>query len=33
VKDGMTVLMLESGTGPVWAAACLRWGGSEIREW
>jgi 3-oxoacyl-[acyl-carrier-protein] synthase-3 len=33
LQDGMTVLLLESGAGPVWAAACIRWAGSETREW
>jgi 3-oxoacyl-[acyl-carrier-protein] synthase-3 len=25
LKQGMTVLLLQCGSGPVWAAACLRW--------
>ncbi len=33
LTNGMTVLMLECGAGPVWAAACLQWQGTVVREW
>jgi 3-oxoacyl-[acyl-carrier-protein] synthase III len=33
IKNGMTVLLLGCGTGPVWAACCLKWNGGRIREW
>ncbi len=33
LKQGMTVLMLECGSGPVWAAACLRWSDTGVRAW
>ena len=32
LKNGMTALLLSCGTGPSWAAACLRWGGGGIAE-
>jgi 3-oxoacyl-[acyl-carrier-protein] synthase III len=32
LQDGMTVLLLECGSGPVWAAACLRWGDTEVSQ-
>ncbi|HET9847656.1 MAG TPA: 3-oxoacyl-[acyl-carrier-protein] synthase III C-terminal domain-containing protein [Candidatus Dormibacteraeota bacterium] len=31
--DGMTALLLSCGTGPVWAAACLRWSGGGVAAW
>lgn len=31
LKQGMVVLMLECGSGPVWAAACLRWDETGVR--
>ena len=33
LRDGMTALLLGCGTGPVWAAACLRWAGGGVAEW
>lgn len=33
LRDGMTALLLGCGTGPVWAAACLRWSGGGVAEW
>jgi len=38
VKEGrlqprMTALMVSCGSGPIWAAACLRWGEAGIAEW
>ena len=30
LKEGMVVLVLECGSGPVWAAACLRWGRTGV---
>lgn len=32
VQNGMTVLVLACGSGPTWAAACLRWGGGGLIE-
>ena len=32
LRDGMTVLVLGCGSGPVWAAACLRWNGARVRQ-
>ncbi len=33
LQNGMTALLLACGSGPSWAAACLRWGGGGIAEW
>lgn len=38
VKEGrlqprMTALLVSCGSGPIWAAACLRWGDAGIAEW
>jgi 3-oxoacyl-[acyl-carrier-protein] synthase-3 len=33
LKDGMTALLLSCGSGPVWAAACLRWTAAGVNEW
>jgi 3-oxoacyl-[acyl-carrier-protein] synthase-3 len=33
LQSGMTALLLGCGSGPTWAAACLRWGGGGIAEW
>jgi 3-oxoacyl-[acyl-carrier-protein] synthase III len=33
VRQGTVVLMLSCGTGPVWAATCLRWGEAGIAAW
>lgn len=33
LRDGMTALLLSCGSGPVWAAACVRWGGGGVGEW
>ena len=33
LQNGMTSLLLAGGSGPTWAAACLRWGGGGIAEW
>jgi len=32
LQNGMTALLLSCGSGPSWAAACLRWGGGGIAE-
>jgi 3-oxoacyl-[acyl-carrier-protein] synthase-3 len=32
LQTGMTALLLACGSGPSWAAACLRWGGGGIAE-
>jgi len=32
LQNGMTALLLACGSGPSWAAACLRWGGGGIAE-
>lgn len=32
LRDGMMVLLLECGSGPVWAVACLRWGEAEVSQ-
>jgi 3-oxoacyl-[acyl-carrier-protein] synthase III len=32
LQNGMTALLLSCGSGPTWAAACLRWGGARIAE-
>jgi len=32
LQNGMTALLLACGSGPTWAAACLRWGGGGIAE-
>jgi 3-oxoacyl-[acyl-carrier-protein] synthase-3 len=32
LKNGMTALLLACGSGPSWAAACVRWGGGGIAE-
>ncbi len=33
LQNGMTALVLACGSGPTWAAACLRWAGGGISEW
>jgi 3-oxoacyl-[acyl-carrier-protein] synthase-3 len=33
LQSGMTALLLACGSGPTWAAACLRWGGGGLAEW
>jgi 3-oxoacyl-[acyl-carrier-protein] synthase III len=33
LQNGMTALLLSCGSGPTWAAACLRWSGGGIAEW
>jgi len=33
LQNGMTALLLACGSGPTWAAACLRWGGGGLAEW
>jgi 3-oxoacyl-[acyl-carrier-protein] synthase-3 len=33
LKEGQTALLLACGSGPVWAAACLRWGSGGVVEW
>jgi 3-oxoacyl-[acyl-carrier-protein] synthase-3 len=33
LQNGMTALLLACGTGPTWAAACVRWSGGGIAEW
>jgi 3-oxoacyl-[acyl-carrier-protein] synthase III len=30
LKNGMTALLLSCGSGPTWAAACIRWGGGGL---
>jgi 3-oxoacyl-[acyl-carrier-protein] synthase-3 len=30
LKNGMTALLLSCGSGPTWAAACVRWGGGGL---
>ena len=32
LHNGMTALLLACGSGPTWAAACLRWGGGGLAE-
>jgi 3-oxoacyl-[acyl-carrier-protein] synthase III len=32
LQKGMTALLLAAGSGPAWAAACVRWGGAEVAE-
>ena len=32
LQNGMTALLLACGTGPTWAAACIRWGGGGLAE-
>ena len=32
LQNGMTALVLACGSGPTWAAACLRWGGGGLAE-
>jgi 3-oxoacyl-[acyl-carrier-protein] synthase-3 len=32
LKEGMTALLLACGSGPTWAAACVRWGRGGIAE-
>ena len=32
LHNGMTALLLACGSGPTWAAACVRWGGAGIAE-
>lgn len=32
LRDGMTALLVGCGTGPVWAAACIRWAGGGVGE-
>jgi 3-oxoacyl-[acyl-carrier-protein] synthase III len=33
IKLGMTVLLLSCGSGPVWGAACVRWGSGGVAAW
>jgi 3-oxoacyl-[acyl-carrier-protein] synthase-3 len=33
LQNGMTALLLACGSGPTWAATCVRWGGGGISEW
>jgi hypothetical protein len=33
LRPGMTALLLSCGSGPSWAAACIRWGEAGIAEW
>ena len=33
LQNGMTALLLSCGSGPTWAAACVRWGGGGLAEW
>ena len=33
LHNGMTALLLGCGSGPSWAAACVRWGGGGTVEW
>jgi 3-oxoacyl-[acyl-carrier-protein] synthase III len=33
LQNGMTALLLACGSGPTWAAACVRWGGGGLAEW
>ena len=33
LQSGMTALLLSCGSGPTWAAACIRWGGGGLAEW
>lgn len=33
VQPGTIVLLLSCGTGPAWAATCLRWGKGKIAQW
>jgi 3-oxoacyl-[acyl-carrier-protein] synthase-3 len=33
LQNGMTALVLSCGSGPTWAAACIRWNGGGIAEW
>ena len=33
LQRGMTALLLQCGSGPVWAAACVRWGGGGLAQW
>src|SRR2546425_11795655 len=33
LHSGMTALLLQCGSGPAWAAACVRWGGGGLVEW
>jgi 3-oxoacyl-[acyl-carrier-protein] synthase-3 len=33
LQNGMTALLLSCGSGPTWAAACVRWGGGGVAEW
>jgi 3-oxoacyl-[acyl-carrier-protein] synthase-3 len=32
LENGMTALLLACGSGPTWAAACVRWGGGGLAE-
>jgi 3-oxoacyl-[acyl-carrier-protein] synthase III len=32
LQNGMTALLLACGSGPTWAAACVRWGGGGLAE-
>ena len=32
LHNGMTALLLACGSGPTWAAACVRWGGGGLAE-
>jgi len=33
LHNGMTALIVQLGSGPAWAAACVRWGGGGLLEW
>jgi 3-oxoacyl-[acyl-carrier-protein] synthase-3 len=33
LRKGMTALLVSCGRGPVWAMACVRWGGGATAEW
>lgn len=33
LRKGMTALLVSCGRGPVWAMACVRWGGGGNAEW
>ena len=33
LHSGMCALLIQCGSGPAWAAACVRWGGGGLVEW
>ena len=33
LHNAMTALLIQCGSGPAWAAACVRWGGGGLVEW